>query len=131
MAGPDEMFRYMSRGFSGYANTDPAKPQDGCVIGTYRDGRLASHCGKPGDVCSIACVHEHAFSHEVCEAHQKAWWWCQVCYAADGHLCRLILTPPLKSFTCPLCGRTSQHPQDVSQGYCGNCHNWTGTGGES
>jgi hypothetical protein len=28
--------------------------------------------------------------------------------------------PP--SFTCPDCGRTSYHPQDVAHRYCGACH---------
>lgn len=26
------------------------------------------------------------------------------------------------SFTCPDCGRTSQHPDDASNAYCANCH---------
>lgn len=26
------------------------------------------------------------------------------------------------SFTCPICGMTSHHPQDVENEYCGNCH---------
>lgn len=30
------------------------------------------------------------------------------------------------SFTCPRCGRTSWHPVDVAEGYCGRCHDWTG-----
>ncbi len=29
-------------------------------------------------------------------------------------------------FTCPRCGRTSHHPTDVREGYCGACHDWTG-----
>jgi hypothetical protein len=29
------------------------------------------------------------------------------------------------SFTCPRCGRASQHPTDVAEGYCGHCHAWT------
>jgi hypothetical protein len=29
------------------------------------------------------------------------------------------------SITCPECGKTSHHPQDIEQGYCGNCHWWT------
>ena len=29
-------------------------------------------------------------------------------------------------FTCPRCGMTSHNPKDVEQGYCGNCHDWTG-----
>jgi hypothetical protein len=30
------------------------------------------------------------------------------------------------SFTCPRCGRTSHHPDDARNGYCGACHDWTG-----
>jgi len=26
------------------------------------------------------------------------------------------------SFTCPDCGRTSYHPEDVKNRYCGACH---------
>lgn len=26
------------------------------------------------------------------------------------------------SYTCPACGRTSYHPEDVKQRYCGACH---------
>lgn len=29
------------------------------------------------------------------------------------------------SFTCPRCGRTSYNPNDVDEGYCGSCHDWT------
>lgn len=38
----------------------------------------------------------------------------------------LLTEPP--SFTCPRCGRTSHHPMDVTEGYCGACHDWTGEG---
>lgn len=31
----------------------------------------------------------------------------------------------VKSITCPVCQRTSWHPEDVKQGYCGACHWWT------
>jgi hypothetical protein len=33
----------------------------------------------------------------------------------------------MASFTCPRCGMTSHNPSDVAEGYCGNCHDWTGT----
>jgi hypothetical protein len=29
------------------------------------------------------------------------------------------------NFTCPRCGRTSHHPKDAEEGYCGACHDWT------
>lgn len=32
---------------------------------------------------------------------------------------------PAPSFTCPRCGRTSYHPDDIAEGYCGACHDWT------
>lgn len=32
----------------------------------------------------------------------------------------------LTSIACPRCGRTSHHPTDVAEGYCGACHDWTG-----
>jgi hypothetical protein len=28
--------------------------------------------------------------------------------------------------TCPRCGMTSHNPNDIAEGYCGNCHDWTG-----
>lgn len=30
------------------------------------------------------------------------------------------------AFTCPDCGMTSHNPNDEREGYCGNCHRWTG-----
>lgn len=32
-----------------------------------------------------------------------------------------------ESFTCPVCGATSYNPNDVANGYCGACHDFTGT----
>lgn len=29
------------------------------------------------------------------------------------------------SITCPACHRTSYHPKDIEEGYCGACHDWT------
>jgi hypothetical protein len=31
----------------------------------------------------------------------------------------------IPSITCPDCDRTSWNPDDVREGYCGNCHDWT------
>jgi hypothetical protein len=28
-------------------------------------------------------------------------------------------------FLCPRCGMMSAHPNDIAQGYCGACHDWT------
>ena len=30
-----------------------------------------------------------------------------------------------ESITCPRCGMTSHNSNDVREGYCGNCHDWT------
>lgn len=32
----------------------------------------------------------------------------------------------VNTITCPQCGMTSYNPNDIAQGYCGNCHDWTG-----
>lgn len=29
------------------------------------------------------------------------------------------------SITCPKCGMKSYNPNDIREGYCGNCHDWT------
>ena len=29
------------------------------------------------------------------------------------------------SITCPRCGRTSYNPNDIREGSCGHCHDWT------
>jgi ribosomal protein S27AE len=29
-------------------------------------------------------------------------------------------------FTCPRCGMTSHNVNDAREGYCGNCHDYTG-----
>lgn len=33
--------------------------------------------------------------------------------------------PNTPSFTCPICGAVSHHPQDVRNRYCGRCHVFT------
>lgn len=38
---------------------------------------------------------------------------------------RLVGDEP--SFTCPKCGMTSYNANDIAHGYCGNCHEFTGT----
>ena len=30
------------------------------------------------------------------------------------------------SYTCPRCGMVSHNPNDEAEGYCGNCHDYTG-----
>lgn len=34
--------------------------------------------------------------------------------------------PLIEGFTCPRCEKTSYHPDDVRNGYCGHCHQFTG-----
>lgn len=33
-----------------------------------------------------------------------------------------IVSPDRETITCLICRRTSHHPMDVSERYCGNCH---------
>ena len=35
------------------------------------------------------------------------------------------MTKPQPSITCPQCGMTSYHPDDIAEGYCANCMDWT------
>lgn len=37
------------------------------------------------------------------------------------------LYPVHPSITCPRCNMTSYNPNDIREGYCGNCHDWTTT----
>jgi len=41
---------------------------------------------------------------------------------------RRALDAQLAGFTCPRCGMASYHPTDREEGYCGACHDWTGSG---
>lgn len=34
-----------------------------------------------------------------------------------------------QGFTCPVCHKTSYHPEDVRNQYCGNCHEFRGNNG--
>lgn len=43
----------------------------------------------------------------------------------EGRVLAWSATDPVPGITCPECGRTSYHPQDVAEGYCGHCHKWT------
>ena len=39
---------------------------------------------------------------------------------------RVLGAVPVPSFACPRCGMTSHYSMDAVEGYCGNCHDWTG-----
>jgi hypothetical protein len=43
------------------------------------------------------------------------------CKSADA--CKRRIRSPF--FHCPVCGHTSHNPNDVREGYCGHCHDWT------
>jgi uncharacterized C2H2 Zn-finger protein len=30
-------------------------------------------------------------------------------------------------FRCPRCNKVSYNADDIAEGYCGNCHDWTGS----
>lgn len=44
----------------------------------------------------------------------------------DDEIAKTLGPPPSPSFTCPECGSVSHNPDDVRNGYCGHCHDWTG-----
>lgn len=48
---------------------------------------------------------------------------------ADHLHCRRVSVPPwtIDLFVCPRCEASSPQVQDIEQGYCGRCHDWTGT----
>jgi ribosomal protein S27AE len=41
--------------------------------------------------------------------------------------CSMDLAAHQPRFTCPRCNMVSYLPRDIAEGYCGNCHDWTGT----
>jgi hypothetical protein len=61
-------------------------------------------------VCELALRHEQA--------------------ASTGTL-RPKAPPPLPSITCPFCGKTSYHPKDIEERYCGHCHRFRTEDGEA
>lgn len=46
---------------------------------------------------------------------------------ADAIIAGLARAASQPSITCPVCKMTSYHPEDIRQGYCGNCHDFTGS----
>lgn len=40
---------------------------------------------------------------------------------------KLVQPSDVPSFKCPTCGRKSYNPTDITEGYCGACHDWTGS----
>ncbi|GIH29074.1 hypothetical protein Aph01nite_73840 [Acrocarpospora phusangensis] len=65
----------------------------------------------------------------VCDSHSGG----QVVAAAGNYYPDFATSVPRQpppeqrdSITCPRCGRTSHHPVDVAEGYCGHCHDFTG-----
>lgn len=45
--------------------------------------------------------------------------------AADVALALDDDLPAVLSITCPRCGMTNYNENDIREGYCGNCHDWT------
>lgn len=66
-----------------------------------------------------------AYRHPCDDGHTAetvdAW---VVCSRCKRPLYR-IDNDPVLSITCPACGATSYHPDDVANGYCGRCHAFT------
>lgn len=64
------------------------------------------------DCYRLVTIYKHAMPCETCRPVREA---------ADD-----VREQLGKSFTCPQCGRSSRHPSDLQEGYCGNCHQFTG-----
>ena len=58
-----------------------------------------------------------------CACPVNLWTWARPRMAAA--LAALGEVGEPESFTCPRCGMTSHSPDNVREGYCGNCHDWT------
>lgn len=53
--------------------------------------------------------------------------WAMVEYPTWGQFGCPVAELTLAEFTCPRCQRTSYNPNDLAEGYCGACHDWTRT----
>ena len=91
--------------------------------GGWHDGRVRSCTlfevtdGTPGRILDISFVeddHQFGLSEDGTRLH------------VGGEVTSVT---PESSFACPRCGMTSYNPNDVREGYCGNCHDWTGGSG--
>ena len=61
---------------------------------------------------------EKAIAARKAEKRRNRW------RAAERPVTGVRWVPP-PSFTCPRCHLTSYNENDVREGYCGNCHDWT------
>jgi len=88
----------------------PIDPPPVCVCGhpqpAHQHYRRGSDCGFSG--CSCDRYQAAACRFHVSSRRERA----------------AVSEPP--SITCPRCGKTSHHPDDVREGYCGACHDFTG-----
>lgn len=90
--------------------TDPAEPKWAVVTIRTPAGQMSWH---------IAPEDRELFEGIPMELEPTDW---------DGHttemkydrLYNLTRWPP--TITCPDCGWSSPHPDDIANGYCGNCH---------
>lgn len=88
-------------------------------------GRPPGYLGTWPPVCGD-CGHRHAPGMD----HAGHVWDDSCPYDAGAECAGPGLRPFRETgpapFTCPRCARTSYHPQDLEEGYCGACHDWTG-----
>jgi ribosomal protein L37E len=65
-----------------------------------------------GNICHLECGH-------VVQTFGS------LSHAQGVVLCTECRDQEERSITCPKCGKTSYHPKDVEEGYCGFCHAFT------
>jgi uncharacterized C2H2 Zn-finger protein len=51
--------------------------------------------------------------------------WAEIAHMEAAHP-DVLRQRGVATITCPRCGMTSANPNDVREGYCGNCHAFTG-----
>jgi ribosomal protein S27AE len=77
----------------------------------------------------ISIIGGTAFVYMI-HAHSSAWRWMYTSAAMLFLTGVMVAYDELfvPSITCPKCGRTSYHPKDIAEHYCGVCGYYDGVG---
>lgn len=78
------------------------------------------------DASEMAAALRSAVRAGACRAQEAMGHLMSTCMVSPEEAAALISGG--QSVTCPQCGRTSWNPNDVREGFCSNCHDWTSAG---